>query len=373
MKIFFITPYITLISSFLLATIISYLSVRPIVDLSMAKGLVDKPGERASHKKPTATLGGIAIFAGFMLAAMIFSPYGSILELRFITAGVLLMFFIGVKDDLFIISPFNKLAAQIVAAIILIDFAGIRLTSLHGFLGVTELNYHVSLYLTIFVIIVIINAFNLIDGIDGLAAGVGILVSITFGVWFYLTKQYPFAILTAALAGALIGFLRYNVWGRHNKIFMGDTGSLILGFIIAVFVIQFNQSNLKISGDLFYIKASPAVSFAILIIPLYDTMRVFIARICRKQSPFKADRGHMHHKLLELGFSHAKSSLILVIINLVFIILAYFLQKIGILYLMLVILSLATILSFIPIYLLKKQGKTQNLCGKEKMKKGVIA
>ncbi len=372
MKIFFITPYITLFSSFILAFIISYFSVRPIVDLSLAKGLVDLPNGRTSHNKPTATLGGIAIFAGFMFASMIFSPYGSILELRFISAGTLLMFFIGVKDDIFIISPLNKLAAQIVAAVILIDFAGIRITSLHGFLGFTEINYHFSLYLTIFVVIVIINAFNLIDGIDGLAAGVGIVVCTAFGLWFYLSGQYPFANLTAALVGALIGFLRYNVWGMHNKIFMGDTGSLILGFLVAVFVIQFNQSNLKIAGDL-HIRSAPAVSFAILIIPLYDTMRVFVARICRKQSPFKADRGHMHHKLLELGFSHPKASLILVITNLLFIVLAYFIQNLGIIYVMIIILSLATLLSFIPIYILKKQGKTINFCGKESEKKGLVA
>ncbi len=361
-------------SCFSLALIISYLSVRPIVDLSLAKGLVDMPNGRTSHNKPTATLGGIAIFAGFMLASMIFSPYGHILELRFISAGTLLMFFIGVKDDLFVISPYNKLAAQVAAAIILIDFSGIRLTSLHGFMGVTEINYYWSLYLTVFVMIVIINAFNLIDGIDGLAAGIGIVTASTFGAWFYLSGQYEFANVTVALVGALVGFLRYNVWGKHNKIFMGDTGSLIVGYLIAVFAIQFNQSNLGVDGVL-HIKAAPAVSFAILILPLYDTMRVFIARLCRKQSPFKADKGHMHHKLLDLGFSHAKASLILVIVNILFIALAYFLQGLGIINLMLIILSLATILSFIPIILLKKRGHKISVCGKsnDNEKEGLVA
>jgi len=364
MKVFFLDQSITLWSCFVLAFIISYLSVRPIVDLCLAKGLVDKPNGRTSHSKPTATLGGIAIFAGFMLSVKIFSPYGSIVELRFITAGTLLMFFIGVKDDIFVISPFNKLVAQIASAIILIDLAGIRLTSLHGFMGIRDIDYYTSLYLTIFVVVVIINAFNLIDGIDGLAAGIGIVVSATFGLWFFLSKQYEFANLTAALAGALIGFMIFNVWGKEKKIFMGDTGSLILGFLIAVFAVQFNQSNLKISGTM-HIQASPAVSFAILIIPLFDTLRVFIARLCRKQSPFKADRGHMHHKLLELGFSHAKTTLILVIVNVFFILMAYFLRKFGIVLLTTIILSLATIMSYIPIYLLKKRGKKVTFCGKE--------
>lgn len=357
MKVFFLTHSITLWSCFLLSLIISYFSVRPIVDLCNAKGLVDNPGDRTSHKKPTATLGGIAIFAGFMLSSMIFSPYGSLLELRFITAGVLLMFFIGIKDDIFVISPFNKLAAQIVAAVILVDFSGIRLTSLHGFLGILDLNYHASLYLTIFVVIVIINAFNLIDGIDGLAAGIGIVTTTVIGFWFYFTGQYEFANLTAALAGALIGFIRYNIWGNHNKIFMGDTGSLILGFLIAVFIIQFNQSNLIIKGPL-HIKGSPAVSFSILIIPLYDTLRVFIVRISRRKSPFKADKGHMHHKLLDLGFSHIQATTIMVLTNIFFIALAYFIQKLGIILVMLIILSLATVLSYIPIYILRKRAKS---------------
>jgi UDP-N-acetylmuramyl pentapeptide phosphotransferase/UDP-N-acetylglucosamine-1-phosphate transferase len=364
MKVFFLNHSITLWSCFLLAFVISYLSVRPIVDLCLAKGLVDVPNGRTSHKKPTATLGGIAIFAGFMLSVMIFSPYGSILELRFITAGTLIMFFVGVKDDIFVISPFNKLVAQIIAAIILIDFAGIRLTSLHGFMGIKDIDYYTSLYLTIFVVVVIINAFNLIDGIDGLAAGIGIVVSITFGLWFFYSGQYEFANLTAALVGALIGFIIFNIWGKEKKIFMGDTGSLILGFLVAVFAIQFNQSNLKITGPM-HISASPAVSFAVLIIPLYDTLRVFIARLCRKQSPFKADRGHMHHKLLELGYSHLKATTILVITNIFFIILAYFLNRYGIILMMIVIITLATILSYIPVLILKKRGKSITLCGKE--------
>lgn len=372
MKIFFLTHLITLLSSLSLAMIISYLSVRPIVDLSVAKGLVVMPNGRTSHNSPTATLGGIAIFAGFMLASMIFSPYGSILELRFISAGTLLMFFIGVKDDIFVISPYSKLAAQIVAAVILVDFSGVRLTSLHGFMGVTNINYYWSLYLTVFVVVVIINAFNLIDGIDGLAAGVGIVTASCFGLWFYLTGQFEFANLTAALVGALIGFIRYNIWGGHNKIFMGDTGSLIVGFLMAVFVIQFNQSNLRITGDL-HILASPAVSFAILIIPLYDTMRVFIVRLCRRKSPFNADKGHMHHKLLELGFSHVKASLILVSVNIFFIILAFFIQRLGIIGMMFIIMSLATLLSLIPIYLVKKNGsKVSGYC-KDNPKEGLMA
>ncbi len=366
MKIFFITHYVTLIINFITAFVISYLSVKPIVEVSHAKELIDLPNDRTSHKQPTATLGGIAIFAGFIFASLLFPPSGSLLELRYIVAGALLMFFVGLKDDIFVTSPLVKLGSQIVTAIIMVDFANIRLTSLHGFLGITLIEYHWSLYLTIFVVVVIINAFNLIDGIDGLAAGIGIVSSIAFGTWFYLSGQFEFAFLTAALVGALGGFLRFNLFSKDKKIFMGDTGSLVLGFLIAVFAIQFNQSNLEIGiKGSYYIKASPAVSISILIVPLFDTLRVFIIRICRKQSPFKADKTHLHHKLLDLGYSHVKATAILVFFNIVFIILAFLLKDLGIIILMLIVLSLSTILSYIPFYIVRRRYKKQLLCKNE--------
>ena len=365
MKVFFITHLVTLLINFITAFVISFLSVKPIVEMTHAKGLTALPNDRASHNKPTATLGGIAIFGGFIFASLLFPPFGSLMEMRYIVAGVLLMFFIGMKDDIFVIAPLSKLGAQIVAAIIIVDFANIRLTSLHGFLGVTDLNYHCSLYLTIFVVVVIINAFNLIDGIDGLAAGIGIVCSTTFGVWFYLSGQFEFAFLTAALAGALVGFLWFNLFGKKNKIFMGDTGSLVLGFLISVFAIQFNQSNIGFIGTSYHISASPAVSFAILIIPLYDTIRVFIIRICRNQSPFKADKTHVHHKLLELGYSHAKATLILVLANIFFVILAFLLHGLGIIILMLIVLTLSTLLSAIPFLILRKRNKRMSVLENE--------
>lgn len=371
MKVFFVTHFVTLLINFITAFVISFLSVKPIVEMTHAKGLASIPNDRASHNKPTATLGGIAIFAGFIFASLLFPPFGSLMEMRYIVAGVLLMFFIGMKDDIFVIAPLSKLGAQIVAAIIIVDFANIRLTSLHGFLGVTDLNYHCSLYLTIFVVIVIVNAFNLIDGIDGLAAGIGIVCSVTFGIWFYLSGQFEFAFLTAALAGSLVGFLWYNLFGKKNKIFMGDTGSLVLGFLIAVFAIQFNQSNLEIIGY-YHITASPAVSFSILIIPLYDTIRVFIIRICRKQSPFKADKTHVHHKLLELGYSHAKATLILVSTNIFFVILAFLLHGLGIVLLMLIVLTLSTLLSVIPFLILRKRYNKMSVLEKENLKNSAL-
>jgi len=371
--IFSIPPSILVILSFFFALLISYFSVPPIVKLARAtkaKGLSSLPNGRTSHTNATPTLGGVAIFAGFIFPALLFSSYYEAMHgLRFITAGCLLIFFFGLKDDIFIISVYSKLAAQIAAVIILIGFADIRFTNLHGFLGVYGINDYYSIILTIFVVVVIINAFNLIDGIDGLASAVGIICAFSFGLWFYLSKQYQYAILSFALIGALFGFIRFNLFGKSFKIFMGDTGSLLIGFVIAVLVIRFNESNISVSGlykinSIFgtlmiplKIDSVPAVSIGILMIPLYDTLRVFIIRIARKQSPFKADRGHIHHKLLDLGYSHAKTTLILVIANIIFICIALFLQHIGILLLTLTLLVIGTIAFYIPISMIHRIEK----------------
>ncbi|MFA4852602.1 MAG: MraY family glycosyltransferase [Bacteroidales bacterium] len=372
-SIFNISPSVLIILSFFSALLISYFSVPPIVKLAKAtkvKGLRDLPSGRTSHTNATPTLGGIAIFAGFVFPALLFSSYYETMHgLRFITAGCLLVFFFGLKDDIFTISVYSKLLAQIMSAIILIGFADIRFTNLHGFLGIYGINDYCSIILTIFVVVVIINAFNLIDGIDGLASAIGIICAFSFGVWFYLSKQYQYAIFSFALIGALFGFIRFNLFGKSFKIFMGDTGSLLIGFIIAVLVIRFNEANISISGlykinSIFgilmiplKIDSIPAVSIGILMIPLYDMLRVFIVRIARKQSPFKADRGHIHHKLIDLGYSHPKATLILVAANIIFICIAFSLQHIGILWLTLTLLILGTIAFYVPIRMIHRRDK----------------
>jgi len=353
--------------SFFSAIFISYLSVPPIVKLAKAKGLCALPNGRTSHSGAVPTLGGIAIFAGFVIAALLFSAYTPFPELPYIIASCLLIFFCGLKDDVFIISPISKIATQVFSAAIIICFTNIQITNIHGFLGITVIPYVFSFFLTMFVIIVIINSFNLIDGIDGLASAIGIVCSFAFGLWFFLVGDYHYAILSVSLAGALIGFLKFNLSKGQNKIFMGDTGSLLVGFMIAILVIQFNELNLTVKGQ-YKIAASPAVSIAVLILPLYDTLRVMIVRIMRRQSPFKADRGHIHHKLLDLGYSHSQATFILSAITIVFIYIAYQLQYLGILWLTLILFVIATLLYLIPITMILRRVRKAILPTKEKAK-----
>ena len=269
-------------------------------------------------------------------------------ELKFILAGIIILFFIGIKDDILIIAPLTKLAGQILAAFIIVFFTDLQITNLHGFFGITDIPQFIGLPLTIFVFLVVINGFNLIDGIDGLSASIGVVATVTLGIWFYFTKEYEYVILTASVTGALFGFLRYNLFSKENKIFMGDTGSLILGLIISVLIIKFNQKN--IVQDFDYAKYSaPVISIAILVIPLYDTLRVMFIRFFQKKPLFKPDKQHIHHIFLRLGLSHKQAVLILVIINILFCIgVMYLHNQMGIRRLLLTLLLAAMIIFYVP-------------------------
>lgn len=359
MPYLFTQPLLLLLVTLSVAFLVTYVSIPSIIDVARAKHLYDEPNGRTSHIVRTPTLGGMAIYAGLVIATMLFVNIEKIGYIQYIVAGSIVIFFIGLKDDILTIAPTKKLLGQIVAAAIIIDLGGVRFTHLHGFLGIGEIGYIPSALISLFVIIVTINAFNLIDGIDGLASGIGMLVVSFFGTWFYLVGHQELSVLSAALVGSLLAFFRFNVFSKNNKIFMGDIGSLSLGFFVAVLMIRFNEINVGMSGP-YAIHAAPAVSFGILILPMYDTLRVFTIRIARGHSPFKADKLHVHHRLIALGGSHRQASAILVLFNAGFIGLSLLLQNIGIYWLGLVLLILATAMSYLPVYLCKRNERQRN-------------
>jgi len=358
-------PYkITLLLTFVVSFLVTYWSIPSIIRVAKQKKFYDEPNSRKSHINQVPTLGGVAIFAGFTTAAGSFISYSLVPSLQYILVACIIIFFMGLKDDILAIAPLKKLAGQIAAALVLIIPGNICFTSLHGFFeihfwifnfeGISHIPYIAGIILTLFVIIVVINSLNLIDGIDGLAASVGMVASAFFGVWFFISGNTEYCLVSVAVFGTLLGFFRYNIFDGKNKIFMGDTGSLIVGLIMAVQVIWFNQQNIGYTSA-FSIKSAPAVSFAVLIVPLYDTLRVFLIRMLRGRSPFSADKCHLHHCLLKLGCSHLQTTLIIVLANLFFITLALLLQNIGIFWLMVIFLSIATILSFYVESRLKKK------------------
>ena len=344
------------ILGFLIAFGITWFTIPSIVNISRAKGLCDTPNGRTSHINITPTLGGIAVFVGLILSTVIFAGAYFKSELPYIISGLIIVFFIGIKDDILIIDPWKKLAGQIFAIFVIAVFADIRITNFYGLFHIGQLPYVVSILLTAFVFIVIINGFNLIDGIDGLAAGIGILTSSVFGSWFWMTGNIAYTVFSFSFAGALSAFFYFNVFSKEKKIFLGDTGSLVTGLVVGVLACRFLQFELNAKG-ITYIQSSPAVVFGILIIPLFDSLRVFILRIIQGKSPFAADRQHIHHRLLQLGCTHLHATLILIFVNLFFISISYLLQGIGIISLMGVILGLASLMSYIVVILARQKTK----------------
>ncbi len=308
-----------------LAFLITFFSIPVIIEVAREKKFFDHPDERKIHKVVIPTLGGLGIFAGFIVSVLLGVPPGSAAILQYFVAALMVIFFLGIKDDILILSATKKFIGQLVAAGIIIKFAGVQINNMHGFLGVYEISPTSSLLLTFFTIVLITNSFNLIDGVDGLAGSLGLLTSTIFGIYFLATSQIMYAVMAFSLAGSLLGFLIYNF--APAKIFMGDTGSLLIGLLNSIFVIKFIASASE-PGP-FFIAAAPAIGFSILIIPLFDTLRVVSIRIFNRRSPFSPDRNHIHHFMLELGFTHRMITITCVLTNIVFIGLALSLRTLG--------------------------------------------
>jgi len=307
-----------------LSFLITFFSIPVIIEVAKDKKLFDEPDERKVHNAVIPTLGGLGIFAGFIIATLMGAP--SMAVLQYFMAAVMVIFFLGIKDDILILSASKKFIGQLVAAGILIKFGGIQITNMYGFLGVYELPHTASILLTLFTMVVITNSFNLIDGVDGLAGSLGLLTSTIFGLYFYKTGQVLYAVMALSLVGSLVAFLIYNF--HPAKIFMGDTGSLLIGILNSVFVIKF----MSVAADPAFgipLESGPAIGFSILIVPLFDTLRVVGLRILNRRSPFSPDRNHIHHFLLELGLSHKMISFTCVMANIAFIVLAYLLRFSG--------------------------------------------
>ncbi|MBX9784870.1 MAG: undecaprenyl/decaprenyl-phosphate alpha-N-acetylglucosaminyl 1-phosphate transferase [Chitinophagaceae bacterium] len=314
-----------LLTGSVIAFLITFSAIPIIIRVAEMKNLFDIPDNRKIHISPVPSLGGIGIFAGFIMGLLLAVPAGGI-TLQFLTAAFLVIFFVGIKDDIVVLTPLKKFLGQFVAATILVFKCGILIDSMYGFMGIQQLPYFFSVAFTYFTIIVIINSFNLIDGVDGLAGSLGLLTTSAFGIYFFLAQEYIFAVMAFSMAGALLAFLIFNV--SPAKIFMGDTGSLILGIVNAALVIKFIQvaSN---SGGKLYLPSAPSVGFAILFLPLFDTLRIFTYRILSRRSPFSPDRNHVHHLLLEKGCSHNMVTFLAVTFNIIIIALTFMGRYLG--------------------------------------------
>lgn len=351
---------------FFAAMIMVLLAIPPVIKIAKLKHLFDEPLEdRKIHIYKTPNLGGVGIFISILLTICLLIPFNSIPHINYIIASSVILFLLGLKDDLVGLSPLIKFMAQIVAAGIICYFADIRITSFYGFFGIGDISVPLSILISILAILLIVNAFNLIDGIDCLSGIIGFIVSISFTFAFYTMHQQGLMYLSVCIGGSLAGFLYFN--RSPAKIFMGDTGSLMLGFLIAILSIKFVEINKynAITNVHPVFRSAPAMVCGLLIVPIFDTLRVFTLRIIRGVSPFNADRNHIHHRLIDFKLTHMQSSGVLAVINLFFIAVVYFLQEIGTLELFMFISVLVMTLNVISWHFANLQNRVEIHSGNE--------
>ncbi|SDD71657.1 UDP-N-acetylmuramyl pentapeptide phosphotransferase/UDP-N-acetylglucosamine-1-phosphate transferase [Pricia antarctica] len=310
----------TAISLFIGAFLLTYLTIPKIISVVEYKRLMDSPNNRSSHTLRTPTLGGVSFFYTLIFALFFINGRDAFDEAMYIIPGLTILFIVGLKDDLVVISPGAKLISQVFAISFILANPSFTIHSLNGFLNINEIPYYLYLIIGGFMMITIINSYNLIDGIDGLASIVGIVILVIYTTIFYLTEEYFFALLAIALNASLMSFLGFNL-SSDKKIFMGDTGSLIVGFIISVLTLKFLALRPVAYTDLpFLLENAPLIAISILIVPLFDTARVFAIRIANKKGPFSPDRNHTHHVLIDYwGLTHKQASFIIGCFNLLFV------------------------------------------------------
>lgn len=327
------------------AFLISFITLPVIIKYFLEKNFVDVPGRRKVHKKITPSMGGISIFIGFLIAALIWMDFSEWQTSRYVIASLFMIFLLGVRDDIVPFRATQKLLGQIVAVVILL-FSTIHVASFYGLFGVVQIPEALGYVITAFVIVVITNSFNLIDGLDGLAGSVAIVGLCAFGVWFYLVGDPVFALLCFAMMGGILAFLVFN-WDP-SEIFMGDTGAMVIGMFLGVLVIHFMNTNYGLpEGHTMKFSASIATAACFIIIPLCDTPRIMILRLLRGQSPFSPDKSHIHHAIMRLGMTHAQTAIILGSVNLLFLLMAWVFRKVGDAWMLPGVILLALILSII--------------------------
>lgn len=343
---------LTAIFVFLLSFSVAYFALPSVIYVVKQKNLMDNPNERSSHKEKTPTLGGISFFVSIVFTLMVFRPFDIDQVGINILSGVGVLFFVGLKDDLVGVKPSTKMIGQIIATLMLFFSTDLKITTLDGFLNITDIPYWTSVFISCAIVMAIVNSYNLIDGINGSASMVGMVIFSAFAYVFYDAEMYYYFLLSILCIGFLLAFLRYNL-SNKNRVFMGDTGSMIVGFVLAVLAIKFFAlDTTSLESAIINPTNKVWVLLSIIFIPFFDTTRVFTTRIIRHGKPFKADRSHIHHVIIDyLKLSHAKASILLASINLsVFIVILYLNTYLSSLWLGVLLTSIFIILSALLFY-----------------------
>lgn len=325
--------FLTLMLTFTISASIVKILIPRITLLAFKKKIFDKVDNRKAHKAPNIPrLGGISFFPAFLISIstsiIILSYFCRIstltlvkeVNVAIIVLSTFTIYLLGIVDDITGVRYRNKFIVQAMISLLLIA-SGIYINNFYGFLGLYELPLWFAMPFSLIIYLLIQNAMNLIDGIDGLASGLSIIALSGFTAIFLSMKMYIYAIMTTALIGALCTFFYHNVFGRignknntHRKIFMGDTGSLTIGLLLGVFVVKISMYDSSI--DYSHLPSNIVYAFSFLIVPTFDVVRVFSTRIKNGKNPFLPDKTHIHHKIISLGFSHHKTLVIILLMSL---------------------------------------------------------
>jgi UDP-N-acetylmuramyl pentapeptide phosphotransferase/UDP-N-acetylglucosamine-1-phosphate transferase len=355
-------PYSYYLFALLGSLCISLFSIPNIIYIARRKRLFDVPdNQRKLHTRIVPNLGGVGIFfAFFITASLCIKP--DFITWNYVATACLILFITGLKDDLVTISPSKKFIAQAAAAAITVIFADVRLHSLGGLFGFYELPYWASVPFSIIGCIFVSNAFNLIDGIDGLAGTIGVYISMLLGLLLAAFGNVSAAVIAFSLSGALLGFLRSNL--PPARIFMGDTGSLLIGFVVSVLsILVINAFHVggTISSVVISSQAVLVVTLSVLFLPVFDTFRVFTMRILRGHSPFRADRTHLHHYMLDIGLSHGQAVGAILTANILLTTVAFTVQSLNINVAVAILLCVMLSLYSIVVYLRRGQLQIRSI------------
>lgn len=333
-----------------------------ILQIAKIKNIVDNPDARKLQRIPIPVLGGISVVFGILLGAISFNLFGDFDELLMILAATTIMMLVGLIDDILELLPRVKFSAEILIVLALICATDIHINDFSGLWGLHTIHDIISIPLTVFACVGIINAINLIDGVDGYSSGYCVVACILFGSMFYFLGDIKMTALAAMVAGALIPFFFHNVFGKYSKMFIGDAGTLAMGIIMSSFVVHILSAETgccNINPNLGLIP----FTLAVMCIPIFDTLRVMSARIARKKSPFYPDKTHLHHLFIDLGFSHIGTTFSIICINL-FVVLCWFITyKMGVsidvqLY---IVIGLGLLVTFVFYWFMRRQIRKESV------------
>lgn len=340
---------LNIIIAFVMSFVLSLLVTLQVIRFSQRSGLGDKPDEgRKIHTQNTPNLGGIGIFIATCVTYFAFCDYSNAIRPDKLFAISIFLFFVGVLDDLEPITAFKRLLIEFICAFFIIYITDIRLTTFWGVFGIEDMPITLSYILTSIFIVGCINAYNFIDGIDGLLGSIALLGAVCFGFIFNLYDEWLWTLLCIAMCGALLGFLFFNWY--PSKIFMGDGGALFIGTIFACFAVRTMQLP-PISTDYLTINMPHTIAFSLVAVPIIDMVTVFILRVSHGYSPLKADNRHSHHRLINMGLNHDKSTLVLMLANISIVVFAFFIQNTGALRSFIFLIAYCFLLELLLIYI----------------------